>query len=433
MECFLSTGARYERIRIPVTMTSVFIITVHDQATGIFEYSALLRSVGPWFENAGTLSLCFTVFTACFGFCILIPQFIQPACSEIFEIDRFPLDRQIYIILIASFILYPLCLLKDLSSLRFSSVLGIIAIFYCVGLFVYESIDYQHSGGVPGAASNHDAGIETNQWSVGIFIVVNVASKAFSCHSVLPAIYGSLRNRSIKRMWIVMIISYFVLTTVYVTFAVCGYYLFGTDAQGNVLENFGGHSGMAVSVARLGTAFSIIGCFPLPFKAGINALESQFFSQSNSRWTFEQNPKIRVYVITAMLIIMVTISCFIDDIGPVSSVEGAVTILLLVCTFPIIIYWKVVLRHEHRCKSYEAVATVEMCVAGVGEETQMMVENDDRMKQVNNHNVTAITETSPLLLAKMNYMDLRRFLLGFLLAAGIGMGGAGLIITVLII
>jgi len=138
-----------------------------------------------------------------------------------------------------------------------------------------------------------------------------------------------------------MLVSYSIVTAIYVTFAFCGYYLFGSDSQGNVLENFRGESGVAVSVARLGTAFSIFGCFPLIFKAGINALESQFFSAPHSKWNFKENSRVRVFVITVILAVLTFLSLFLDDIGPVASIEGAVTVLLLICAFPILIYWKV--------------------------------------------------------------------------------------------
>ena len=312
-----------------------------SQATGIYEYSALLRTVGPWVEKGGAIAICYVVFSTCLGFCILIPQFLQPAFSEMFGIERFPFDQQMYILVSAPLILWPLCLLRDLSSLRFSSIIGIVAIFYCLGLFVYESIHHHDIGEAPGTASDPEAEFVSMEWSVGIFIVVNVASKANVCHYSLPPIYESLRDRSVKRMWIVMAASYSIVTVIYVVFAFCGYYLFGTDSQGNVLENFGGDSGAAVSVARVGTAFSIFGCFPLIFKAGINALESQFFSEPDSRWNFEENPRVRVTVITVILAVLTLISLFLDDIGPVSSIEGAVTVLLLICAFPILIYWKV--------------------------------------------------------------------------------------------
>merc|ERR1719474_923445 len=318
------------------------MLIVHGcEVTGIFEYSALLKTVGSWAEKACALAVCYCVFSTCLGFCILIPQFLQPAFSVMFGIQRFGFDDQMYILITAPFVLYPLCLLKDLSSLRFSSVIGIVAIFYSLGLFVYEAIHHHQMGESPGTASDPDAGLDANQWTVGIFIVINVASKANNCHYSLPPIYESLRDRSIKRMWFVMLVSYAIVTAIYVTFAFCGYYLFGTDSDANVLDNFGDEAGAAVSVARLGTAFSIIGCFPLIFKAGINALETQFFSDPGSKWNFNENSRVRTFVITVILAVLTFLSLFLDDIGPVASIEGAVTVLLLICAFPILIYWKV--------------------------------------------------------------------------------------------
>lgn len=142
-------------------------------------------------------------------------------------------------------------------------------------------------------------------------------------------------------MWIVMAVSYAIVTVVYVTFAVCGYYLFGSDSQGMILESYRGETGVAVAVARLGTCLSIFGCFPLIFKGGITALETQFFSKPDSRWNFKENPRIRVIVITVIVGGLTLLSLPLDDIGPVSSIEGAVTVLLVICAFPIMMYWKV--------------------------------------------------------------------------------------------
>jgi len=322
-------------------LISAMLIIHGCEASGIFEYSALLRTTGTWVERAGALTVCYVTFSTCLGYCIIIPQFLQPAFSEMFGIERFSFDRELYILVIAPLILYPLCLLKDLSSLRFSSTIGLIAVFYCLILFVVESAEHGQSGQAAGTASDPDAEFVSFEWSMGIFVVMNVASKANVCHYALPPIYGELQDRSIKRMWIVMGVSYAIVTVVYVTFSVCGYYLFGSDSQGMILESYRGETGAAVVVARLGTCLSIFGCFPLIFKGGINALESQFFSKPGSTLNFRENPRSRVIVITLLIAFLTLLSLPLNDLGPVSSIEGAVTVLLIICAFPILIFWKV--------------------------------------------------------------------------------------------
>jgi len=318
------------------------MLIVHGcEATGVFGYAPLLKTVGKWAERVCGVVICYCVWSTCLVFCTMLPQFLQPAFADMFGLPRFSFDEEVIILVIALFVLYPLCLLKDLSSLRYSSAIGNLAIFYCLGLFLYEALAHHRKGREPGTASDDDAAVVFDHWSDGIFIVINVASKANSSHYALGQIYGSLERRSVKRMWVVMVVSYSVVTAIYLTFALCGYYLFGSDAQANVLNNFDHEAGGAVSVARVGTAISIIGCFPLIFKAGVNALEGQFFSVPGSRWNFEENPAVRVTVISAILAVLVTVSLFVDDIGPIVSVEGAITVLLLICTFPILIYWKI--------------------------------------------------------------------------------------------
>ena len=412
------------------------LLTHGCEVTGTFEYSALLRFVSPKLEKIGAIAICYVVFSTCLGYCIIIPQFLQPAFSEMFDIARFPHDHRMYILIASPLILYPLCLLKDLSSLRFSSIIGILAIFYCLGLFVYESIEHHKNGEAPGTASDPNAVFLTNHWSTGIFIVVNVAAKANVIHYALPPIYESLRNRSPKRMWIVVSVSYVVVTAIYLAFAICGYYLFGSDAQGNVLENFRGESGAAVAVARLGTCLSIFGCFPLIFKAGINALETQFFSTPDSRWNFRENPKTRVGVITILIAILTLISLFIDDIGPVTSIEGAVTVLLLICAFPIMIYWKVVLSGDYRKirkkqKSYDQIERVSSPSPDALDNI-MLEETSSRADDIDIARKEITDEGSPLL-RKLSGIGCRRFGLCLLFVMGIGMGIAGLVMSIKIL
>ena len=267
------------------------------------------------------------------------------------------------------------------------------------------------SGEAPGTASDPDADFVWWHWSAGILIVANVGAKANNCHYSIPPVYGALRNRSIKRMWIVMAVSYVIVTIVYVTFAVCGYYLFGSDSKANVLENFDDKAGAAVAVARLGTAFSMCGAFPLIFKAGINSLEFQFFSEPDTRWNFEENPRIRVIVITVILALLTLISLFLDDIGPVASVEGAATVLLLICAFPIVIYYKVRFGGGSGSKDYGMAR----------QQTEMT--SYRQMQDVDNSTNAMSSES-----ARNDRMEKIR--LGALFVVGIVMGVAGIAVSI---
>eukprot|EP00483_Globobulimina_turgida_P011520 UN11542 len=142
-------------------------------------------------------------------------------------------------------------------------------------------------------------------------------------------------------MSIVLVVSYIMVTIIYIIFAICGYYLFGTDTLGNVLDNFDDKHSISISVARICMAFSLCGCFPLVFIAGINAIEDKFFNQNrNLIWNFKDKPLLRIVIITVIVVIITVLSLFLDDIGPVSSIEGAVTVLFAICVFPILVIWR---------------------------------------------------------------------------------------------
>ena len=304
-----------------------------SKATGIYEYSGLLRSSGPCAERIGALSICLVTFVGCLGYFVLIPQFLQTAFLELCGIQY----EEYIFILALPLVIYPLCLLRDLKPLRFSSTVGMISVLYCLGLLVYEAIaDYK-------TLNNPIAEFKKWESSAGIFIVINVVAIANCCHFTLPPIYGALRDRSIQRMKIVIIVAYAVVFVIYVVFGICGYYIFRSDSEGNILDNFNGEDGAAVRVvvARLSMAVSLIGSFPLCFKAGMNALEYQFFSEPETRWNFEENPRFRMMVIIVILTVLTLISLPLDDIGPLASVHGAVAVLLLICAFPIVIYWNI--------------------------------------------------------------------------------------------
>lgn len=315
------------------------------EITNIFEYSSLLQFIGPIWEIFGAIAICYVSFSTCLGYCILIPQFIQPAMKDIFEIDNFNYDKQLYVLIFAIFILYPLALLKNMRNLRYSSSIGIIAIFYCVGLLIFELSKLLDENDAPGtsngATGDFDDNFGANEWGLGVFICINVCAKAFVCHYSLPPIYESLEKRSINRMWIVMIISYFIVTLIYLLFAVSGYYLFGTDSKANILDNFDDTDVIPVSIARICMAIALCGCYPLVFKSGINAIEDKFFNPNKSiNINFRKQPILRVIIITFIVASITIISLFLDDIGPVSSIEGAVTVLFLICIFPILIIWR---------------------------------------------------------------------------------------------
>ena len=217
-----------------------------------------------------------------------------------------------------------------------SSIVGNIANFYCVILAISYAISFS-------VTSNGELseGFVWNDWNTGLLIVTNVGAKAFVAHYPIAPMYEQLRNRSVKRMKFVMICGWIIVTTIYVSFGIAGYYLFGINTEGDVLNSYS-RSNIAFTIARLAMAISVIGSYPIIFKSLLQTLEDKFFNyQRGSRYNFVEHPRVRTSVIIICSFGLMILGILIQNVGPVSSIEGAITVLGLVSLFPILIAWKV--------------------------------------------------------------------------------------------
>ena len=183
-------------------------------------------------------------------------------------------------------------------------------------------------------------GFVWNDWNTGLLIVTNVSAKGFVAHYVVPPMYKELKHRSVGAMKFVMICGWAIVTAIYAAFGIAGYYLFGSNTKGDVLNSYS--SNVLFTIARLAMGISVMGTYPFIFKSLICTLEDKFFNfERGSRFNFVQHPRVRTYVIIICSFCLMVLGVIIQNVGPVSSIEGAITVLGLVSLFPILIAWKV--------------------------------------------------------------------------------------------
>jgi len=176
---------------------------------------------------------------------------------------------------------------------------------------------------------------------------------------------------------------------------------------------------------------SICGCFPLVFRAGLRALHSQFLEFAH--WDMMRRTQWRGAVITGIIAALTVLSLFLDDIGPMTSIEGAVTVLLILCVCPIAMVWTLGFhvetdtRAQRQAKeSYQSVGDeVEMeRKKGTDKEKTMPTEDTEHIEQL--ERLTAVDAEGEV--------DVRtRVMLGCLLVIGIAFGIAGIAMSVAVI
>eukprot|EP00438_Fugacium_kawagutii_P004954 Skav236195 [mRNA] locus=scaffold747:4642:6248:- [translate_table: standard] len=170
-------------------------------------------------------------------------------------------------------VLLPLCLLRDLSKLAFSSLFGLlceagVVIFMIVRL---ASGQYRVGGQFydsqrPGTqvAWGEQSGPRIFTVNLSVFVLIGSMSTAFLAHYNAPKFYHQLRAPSTGRFRKATTGGFSVALLLYATAMVVGYLTFGENCQGNILHNYSPEDPWATT-SRLAMLLATICGFPLCF------------------------------------------------------------------------------------------------------------------------------------------------------------------------
>jgi amino acid permease len=249
-----------------------------------------------WMVNSAILALCG-------GCCVFYSAFIGDIFSSLSAAAGLPplwADRRSILLLTTLGVLLPLCLLEDLSALKFSSSLGAAGILVTVGFHVLRYWDgsYQEGsqllqsvplpfqprrpgGGTPrGSGSSGSSGGVLPSWAElfragpGTLVLVNMLCVAFLSHYNAINYYGEFQqpaeaeaeggrngggySRAVQ-------LGFAGAALVFIIMMAAGYLLFGAAAQPLLLNNFPASADRLASVARLATGLAITFAYPLMF------------------------------------------------------------------------------------------------------------------------------------------------------------------------
>ena len=153
----------------------------------------------------------------------------------------------------ACLLILPMCYSKRIDFLRIPSTLGVFAIFYLVGLSIYE----YHTG-------DYEPGpIKTNPSSwTDVFLVVPTICFGYQCHvSVIP-IYSCMKSRTTKSFSIAVSVAIVICVACYTIFAIYGYLTFGSKVNEDILMSYKGgglvYAGMYAMALKVITVSSLL-------------------------------------------------------------------------------------------------------------------------------------------------------------------------------
>lgn len=267
-------------------------------------------------------------------------------------------QRNLVIGILGTFILYPLCILQDLSAFKSVSAVGILGHLTAMGAFAFRLMDKSYlptgiyhstsilakqSGAIlsqsvttasnaiasTGAAAAAAASSgNTAKW----FILASILSYCFQSHYNAPRYYSELEGKSEdnNKFTKFALLSYMIISSIYIGTIYFAMTLFGTASHSFALNNFSTRDPLAL-IARTAFGTSVLASFPLIFLA----MRDWFIKQTSSVFPSISNRK---SIAAILLIFICSLTTVFKDIGIVASISGGVLGTSMMFVFPPVMY-----------------------------------------------------------------------------------------------
>jgi solute carrier family 38 (sodium-coupled neutral amino acid transporter), member 11 len=181
--------------------------------------------------DAASLFMFLYAFGAMIAYMVIIGDTVPVTLSYFFPNQN--IDRDAVVLIAATFVILPLCLLRDMSSLAWTSFLSIVADFIMI-IFVIIS--------GPSSAREQDTQFHSksdlNFVHYQLFLGIGTFSFAFVCQHNTFLVYQTLPNPNLRSWSIVSHISLTIAVSFCLVLGLAGYLSFGQYTEGDILNNF---------------------------------------------------------------------------------------------------------------------------------------------------------------------------------------------------
>jgi amino acid permease len=239
-------------------------------------------------------------------------------------------------ILAAIFPLFPLCQLRNMGPLKYTSIAGV---WIVAGIFAYTFyLGAAHWDSEP-IENDTKVNMMNNMFTLNyaIFSCVGHAAAAYGVHMNATRFYSELKiktSENFKKVTFMAFVGSFVFKT---PFAVVAYSLFGDSVEPNVLKNFKIWPGFCTMTLWIAMALSLTFTFPLMFSAARESLFS-VLAQVGLGNVFPNKGPARIGVITALLAFLVSIAVVFGKLDMLSRIKGHILANCICLLFPPLIY-----------------------------------------------------------------------------------------------
>jgi len=248
-------------------------------------------------------------------------------------------NRNTVIAILGSIVLYPLCILKDLSALKSVSIIGLGGHLTAMAAFAIRLLDKSYTVGGKyyiGSVAEKAAllpkvvapVIDPSKW----FILAALLSYCFVAHYNAPRYYTELKDKENDQFLFLKMAGFAYLgsASIYIGTIALAMTLFGKNSYSFALNNFVARDPIGL-ISRIAFGTSVLASYPLIFLAMRNWFAQQFSKLSPSLGGIK-----KVSAILLLLICFLTTK--VSDIGIVGSIAGGVFGSSMMFVFPPLMY-----------------------------------------------------------------------------------------------
>lgn len=310
--------------------------------TGATSYrEAWANSVGEKTASLPTVSCTFMTTSATLAYSMILADTFK----SLFATAGMAVTRTQSLFGITSLVLFPLCLLKNLSSLAPFSLLGIAGMLYttfAMGIRYFGKTYLAPAGKfLPGIAKELQPAFGSTG-AMGVlnpnsFILICMLSTAYMAHFNAPKFYNELKDNTVKRYNTVVASSFGVSIFLMAVIGALGFMTFGAGSSPLILNNYSTKDGL-MSLSRIAVALSLVFSYPLAF-AG---LRDGFMDMAGVSKEKKADPAFLNKVTTGLLGGVTGLALVVKDLGFVMSFGGATLGNALIYVFPALMFRKAV-------------------------------------------------------------------------------------------
>ncbi|KAK1169167.1 sodium-coupled neutral amino acid transporter 1-like [Acipenser oxyrinchus oxyrinchus] len=257
--------------------------------------------------------------------------------------DSWYMNGDYLVILVTVVIILPLCLLKSLGYLGYTSGFSLACMVFFLIVIIYKKFDLPCPGlelNSTMQAAEMIPGNETGmcepeyvEFNTKTIYALPTILFAYVCHPSILPIYSELKERSSKKMEHVSTVSFLSMFFMYILTAFFGYFTFYDKVNEDLLRTYDASHDVLILVVRLVVVTAVILTVPVLFFV-VRKSVLELIEQKRFKWKFH------ICITLVLLAFSVVLVVFIPSIKDIFAVIGATSANMLMFILPSALYLK---------------------------------------------------------------------------------------------